>query len=173
MDGFYAGASTLAEQLDSKYCSAFYFLYFLFLRPTFAKYTLSSCDFLATRWPPPVHFAESVLVILRDGRHIVGRLISYDHFGTLVLRGARERHVVSAPPGVAASALLADIDIPGLYVVRGENLTLLAEIVRLSCCASTRAPPLRFYDHPLFLATFFARRMRPLTLRTRCCSAVS
>ena len=113
-------------------------------------------------------------MILRDGRHIVGRLISYDHFGTLVLRGARERHVVSAPPGVAASALLADIDIPGLYVVRGENLTLLAEIVRLSCCASTLVlPHCVFTTIPSFLATIFARRMRPLTLRTRCCSAVS
>ena len=90
MDGFYAGASTLAEQLD-----------------------------------------KPVLAILRDGRHIVGRLISYDHFGTLVLQSARERHVVSAPRGGgdgAPLALLADVPAAGLYVVRGENLTLLAEI---------------------------------------------
>jgi small nuclear ribonucleoprotein (snRNP)-like protein len=90
MDGFYAGASTLAEQLD-----------------------------------------KPVLAILRDGRHIVGRLISYDHFGTLVLQSARERHVVSSPRGGGAGAplaLLADVPAAGLYVVRGENLTLLAEI---------------------------------------------
>jgi small nuclear ribonucleoprotein (snRNP)-like protein len=78
-----------------------------------------------------------VLAILRDGRHVLGRLISYDHFGTLVLAGARERHVVGAPAAAPAApaappapSLVVDIDIAGLYVVRGENLTLLAEIVR-------------------------------------------
>ena len=91
-----------------------------------------------------------VLAVLRDGRHIVGRLVSFDHFGTLVLTDVRERHIAGGPGAAAASAAaapadatavaaapaalqrayFADVEVAGLYVVRGENLTLLAEVVR-------------------------------------------
>lgn len=66
--------------------------------------------------------AETVLAVLRDGRHIVGTLISYDHFGSIILQDARERHF--------ASGSYCDIPMGGLYVVRGENVSLLGELVR-------------------------------------------
>lgn len=59
------------------------------------------------------------MLVLRDGRHIVGRLSSYDQYGSLVLEGSSER--------IFAAGKYADKEM-GLYLVRGENLVLLCEI---------------------------------------------
>ena len=60
------------------------------------------------------------LVILRDGRHLVGTLRSLDQFSNLVLEDSFERHI--------AENQYADIYL-GLYIVRGESVVMVAEIV--------------------------------------------
>lgn len=69
-------------------------------------------------------FAEQldklVIAVLRDGRHIIGTLASYDHFGSIVLQDARERHF--------ASGKFCDLPMGGIYLIRGENLTLVGEV---------------------------------------------
>ncbi|XP_060961609.1 sm-like protein LSM1B isoform X1 [Cannabis sativa] len=63
--------------------------------------------------------AEKLLVLLRDGRKLLGLLRSFDQFANVILEGACER------------AIVGDIycDIPlGLYVIRGENVVLIGEL---------------------------------------------
>ncbi|KAF5931732.1 hypothetical protein HYC85_027903 [Camellia sinensis] len=62
---------------------------------------------------------KKLLVLLRDGRKLLGILRSFDQFANAVLEGACER------------AIVGDIycDIPlGLYVIRGENVVLIGEL---------------------------------------------
>eukprot|EP00611_Tribonema_gayanum_P025135 TRINITY_DN566_c1_g1_i1.p1 TRINITY_DN566_c1_g1~~TRINITY_DN566_c1_g1_i1.p1 ORF type:complete len:257 (-),score=85.13 TRINITY_DN566_c1_g1_i1:12-716(-) len=60
-----------------------------------------------------------VMVVLRDGRHLVGLMRSYDQFSNIVLEDTHERHFVGALYG----------DIPlGLYIVRGDSVVLLGEV---------------------------------------------
>jgi len=57
---------------------------------------------------------------LRDGRKLIGVLRSFDQFANVVLENAIERIYVKDTYG----------DIPlGLFVIRGENVVLLGEIV--------------------------------------------
>jgi len=59
------------------------------------------------------------LVVLRDGRILIGYLRSVDQFANLVLHKAVERIHVNNMFG----------DIPrGIFVVRGENVVLLGEV---------------------------------------------
>jgi U6 snRNA-associated Sm-like protein LSm8 len=76
---FYAGVSSLAEQLD-----------------------------------------KPIMALMQDGRVLLGTLISFDHFGTLVLKDAKERQV--------GKTHYCDIEQPGIYVIRGENLCGLGEV---------------------------------------------
>ncbi|GAB5570312.1 U6 snRNA-associated Sm-like protein LSm1 [Prionailurus iriomotensis] len=63
---------------------------------------------------------EKHLVLLRDGRTLIGFLRSIDQFANLVLHQTVERIHVGKKYG----------DIPrGIFVVRGENVVLLGEIV--------------------------------------------
>ena len=62
-----------------------------------------------------------MLVQLRDGRKIIGILRSFDQFANIVLEEAVERVVVGKR--------FADVPL-GLYVIRGENVVLLGQIVR-------------------------------------------
>ena len=76
-----------------------------------------------------------VLIILRDGRHLVGILRSFDQFLNLVVEEAVERVV----HGGSYSIILwikvlkcfvgkyADIPL-GLHVVRGDSIVLLGEV---------------------------------------------
>ncbi|XP_029565876.1 U6 snRNA-associated Sm-like protein LSm1 isoform X1 [Salmo trutta] len=60
------------------------------------------------------------LVLLRDGRTLIGFLRSIDQFANLVLQQTVERIHVGKRYG----------DIPrGIFIVRGENVVLLGEIV--------------------------------------------
>mmetsp|Transcript_11823 Transcript_11823/g.16023 ORF Transcript_11823/g.16023 Transcript_11823/m.16023 type:complete len:123 (+) Transcript_11823:429-797(+) len=73
--------------------------------------------------PPGMALVEELdykqLIMLRDGRKIIGILRSFDQFANLVLEGAFERIIVGDVYG----------DIPlGLYVIRGENLVLLGRV---------------------------------------------
>ena len=59
------------------------------------------------------------LVVLRDGRILIGYLRSVDQFANLVLHKSVERIHVNSLYG----------DIPkGIFVVRGENVVLLGEV---------------------------------------------
>ena len=68
-----------------------------------------------------------VMVVLRDGRHLIGTLRSLDQFSNLVLEETVERHIVGNK--------FSDIYL-GLYVVRGESLVLLGGMVCLECLCS-------------------------------------
>mmetsp|Transcript_30494 Transcript_30494/g.57133 ORF Transcript_30494/g.57133 Transcript_30494/m.57133 type:complete len:219 (-) Transcript_30494:617-1273(-) len=65
-----------------------------------------------------------VLVVLRDGRHLVGILRSFDQYSNMVLDEASERRIHRSKAGVTYFA-----DIPlGLYMVRGDSVVLLGQI---------------------------------------------
>ncbi|XP_014272173.1 U6 snRNA-associated Sm-like protein LSm1 [Halyomorpha halys] len=64
---------------------------------------------------------KRLLVVLRDGRTLIGFLRSIDQFANLVLHRTIERIHVGQEYG----------DIPkGVYVVRGENVVLLGEVTQ-------------------------------------------
>jgi U6 snRNA-associated Sm-like protein LSm1 len=72
---------------------------------------------------------KRLLVVLRDGRHYIGVLRSFDQFSNIVLEDTVERVVVDR----------AYADLPlGLYLVRGENVVLMGELAG----AERAAPPL-------------------------------
>lgn len=63
---------------------------------------------------------EKLMVLLRDGRTLIGYLRSIDQFANLVLHMTIERIHVGNQYG----------DIPrGVFIVRGENVVLLGEVV--------------------------------------------
>jgi U6 snRNA-associated Sm-like protein LSm1 len=64
---------------------------------------------------------EKLLLVLRDGRKLLGVLRSWDQFANLVLTTTTERYFA------ASRKLFADIP-RGTYLVRGENVLLLGEI---------------------------------------------
>ncbi|CAA3020276.1 sm LSM1B [Olea europaea subsp. europaea] len=63
---------------------------------------------------------RKLLVLLRDGRKLLGTLRSFDQFANAVLEGACERVIVGD--------LYCDIPL-GLYIIRGENVVLIGELV--------------------------------------------
>ncbi|MBA0880948.1 hypothetical protein Goshw_024135 [Gossypium schwendimanii] len=66
-----------------------------------------------------IYDAGKLLVLLRDGRKLMGTLRSFDQFANAVLEGACERVIVGD--------LYCDIPL-GLYVIRGENVVLIGEL---------------------------------------------
>ncbi|KAJ9099852.1 hypothetical protein QFC21_003855 [Naganishia friedmannii] len=62
---------------------------------------------------------EKVIIVLRDGRKLIGVLRSYDQYANLVLEAAIER--------IYHGLLYAEIP-RGLYLIRGENVVLLGEV---------------------------------------------
>ncbi|KAJ2780291.1 hypothetical protein H4R18_003527 [Coemansia javaensis] len=62
---------------------------------------------------------KRLLVLLRDGRKIIGVLRSYDQFANLVLQDSLERVYVGDAYG--------DLE-RGVFIIRGENVVLLGEI---------------------------------------------
>ncbi|KAI6897621.1 hypothetical protein KC333_g5040 [Hortaea werneckii] len=66
---------------------------------------------------------KKLMIALRDGRKLIGVLRSWDQFGNLVLQDTIERLFVNSK----GQALWADIE-RGLFLVRGENVSLLGEI---------------------------------------------
>ncbi|GAA5851205.1 hypothetical protein JCM8547_004166 [Rhodosporidiobolus lusitaniae] len=63
---------------------------------------------------------KQVLVITQDGRVIVGELKGFDQTTNVILSGSVER-VFSADEGVEEVPL-------GVYIVRGDNITLIGEV---------------------------------------------
>ena len=76
--------------------------------------------------------AEKLMLVLRDGRKIIGIMRSFDQFSNIVLEHAEERVVVGKR--------FADVPL-GLYVIRGENLVLLGQIVRASATLTRACRP--------------------------------
>ncbi|EEQ87428.2 small nuclear ribonucleoprotein [Blastomyces dermatitidis ER-3] len=62
---------------------------------------------------------KKLVLVLRDGRKLIGVLRSWDQFANLVLQGTVER--------LYAGNLFADIQ-RGIYLIRGENVLLLGEV---------------------------------------------
>ena len=62
---------------------------------------------------------KRILIVLRDGRHLVGKLRSFDQYMNLILEDTCER--------VLLSGKYCDFPL-GLYIVRGDNIVLLGEI---------------------------------------------
>ncbi|EED15539.1 small nuclear ribonucleoprotein (LSM1), putative [Talaromyces stipitatus ATCC 10500] len=62
---------------------------------------------------------KKLVLVLRDGRKLIGVLRSWDQFANLVLQDTVER--------IYAGNLYAEEHV-GLYLVRGENVLLLGEI---------------------------------------------
>ncbi|XP_016496756.1 sm-like protein LSM1B isoform X4 [Nicotiana tabacum] len=61
---------------------------------------------------------RKILILLRDGRKLLGTLRSFDQYANIVLEGTSER--------VMVGNLYCDIPL-GLYVIRGENVVLIGE----------------------------------------------
>ncbi|PYH91673.1 Sm-like ribonucleo protein [Aspergillus ellipticus CBS 707.79] len=62
---------------------------------------------------------KKLVLVLRDGRKLIGVLRSWDQFANLVLQDTIER--------LYAGRLYADVP-RGIFLVRGENVLLLGEI---------------------------------------------
>ncbi|QRV76254.1 U6 snRNA-associated Sm-like protein LSm1 [Ceratobasidium sp. AG-Ba] len=62
---------------------------------------------------------KKMIVVLRDGRKLIGVLRSYDQFANLVMEGTVER--------IHHEDAYADIR-RGVYLIRGENVVLLGEV---------------------------------------------
>ncbi|KAG4102617.1 Sm-like ribonucleoprotein [Neocallimastix lanati (nom. inval.)] len=62
---------------------------------------------------------KKLLVILRDGRNLIGILRSYDQFANLVLQDTLERIIVNDCYGEKER---------GIFIIRGENVVLLGEV---------------------------------------------
>ncbi|KAG5951969.1 hypothetical protein E4U53_001919 [Claviceps sorghi] len=72
---------------------------------------------------------KKLLVVLRDGRKLIGVLRSWDQFANLVLQSTTER-IFAPKPGCDSEipqGYFADIE-HGIFLVRGENVLLLGEI---------------------------------------------
>eukprot|EP01112_Ceratiomyxa_fruticulosa_P007730 TRINITY_DN2001_c0_g2_i4.p1 TRINITY_DN2001_c0_g2~~TRINITY_DN2001_c0_g2_i4.p1 ORF type:complete len:132 (-),score=32.98 TRINITY_DN2001_c0_g2_i4:31-426(-) len=67
-------------------------------------------------------FLGKLMVVLRDGKKLVGTLRSYDQFANVVLQDTYERVYVGSEYGE---------NLKGLYLIRGENVVLLGEIDEL------------------------------------------
>ncbi|KAJ8105532.1 hypothetical protein ONZ43_g7392 [Nemania bipapillata] len=72
---------------------------------------------------------KKLLLVLRDGRKLIGILRSWDQFANLVLQSTVERvfATVSNPKDPHPKGLYAD-QLHGIFLVRGENVLLLGEI---------------------------------------------
>ncbi|KAK9454060.1 hypothetical protein V1511DRAFT_502605 [Dipodascopsis uninucleata] len=62
---------------------------------------------------------KKLIVVLRDGRKLIGILRSFDQYANLVLQDTVER--------ITVEAMYSDIP-RGVYIIRGENVVLVGEI---------------------------------------------
>lgn len=67
---------------------------------------------------------KRILIVLRDGRHVVGILRSFDQYSNLVLADSTERKVHRHKDGTVYFS-----DVPmGVYIVRGDSIVLLGQV---------------------------------------------
>ena len=69
---------------------------------------------------------RKLLVVLRDGRNLVGYFRSYDQFANILLEATQERHIVNSR--------FADIPM-GTMIIRGENVAFFGELDEETFCA--------------------------------------
>jgi U6 snRNA-associated Sm-like protein LSm1 len=77
-----------------------------------------------------------LLVILRDGRHLVGILRTFDQFSNMVLQETSERRILvvaeeegAEPSSTQGGTVCYQTDIElGLFVVRGDSVVLFGEV---------------------------------------------
>eukprot|EP00299_Pterocystis_sp_00344_P012092 c575_g1_i1.p1 GENE.c575_g1_i1~~c575_g1_i1.p1 ORF type:complete len:135 (+),score=40.42 c575_g1_i1:52-405(+) len=62
---------------------------------------------------------KKILVVLRDGRNLVGTLRSFDQFANMMLDNTFER--------IVAGGKFCDIPL-GVFLIRGENVILMGEM---------------------------------------------
>ena len=62
---------------------------------------------------------KKVMIVLRDGRHLTGKLRSFDQFMNLILEDTFER--------VFLTGKFSDVPL-GLYIVRGDTIVLMGEV---------------------------------------------
>ncbi|KAM4059258.1 LSM domain-containing protein [Hirsutella rhossiliensis] len=74
---------------------------------------------------------KKLMIVLRDGRKLIGVLRSWDQFANLVLQSTTERifatKTIGADPHETTQGLYADV-FHGIFLVRGENVLMLGEI---------------------------------------------
>ncbi|RMZ84360.1 hypothetical protein DV738_g798, partial [Chaetothyriales sp. CBS 135597] len=73
---------------------------------------------------------KKLLLVLRDGRRLLGVLRTWDQFANLVLADTHERSfaTIAQPDGSVPPRRLY-CDVPrGTYLVRGENVLLIGEV---------------------------------------------
>mmetsp|Transcript_24465 Transcript_24465/g.36281 ORF Transcript_24465/g.36281 Transcript_24465/m.36281 type:complete len:188 (-) Transcript_24465:286-849(-) len=68
-----------------------------------------------------------IMIVLRDGRHLVGILRSFDQFSNMVLGETSERRVLHLQKDKETICYFTDIKL-GLYLVRGDSMVLLGEV---------------------------------------------
>jgi len=68
---------------------------------------------------------QRLLIVLRDGRHLVGIFRSFDQFSNMVLEHTSERRVWISPS--TQQTFYADVPL-GLYVVRGDSMVLMGQM---------------------------------------------
>jgi U6 snRNA-associated Sm-like protein LSm8 len=61
---------------------------------------------------------QQVVTVLRDGRHMIGQLISFDQYSNIVITKAKQLRVFNR-------SHYAEELIPGLSIVRGENIVMI------------------------------------------------
>jgi Small nuclear ribonucleoprotein (snRNP) homolog len=68
-----------------------------------------------------------IMIVLRDGRHLVGIMKSFDQFSNMVLEDTSERRILHLNKGGDSICYYVDIHL-GMYLVRGDSMVLLGEI---------------------------------------------
>lgn len=74
---------------------------------------------------------QRIMIVLRDGRHLVGNLRTFDQYSNLVLDNASERRFHSDDDEVSESkskiTYFTDVSL-GMYIVRGDSIVLLGQV---------------------------------------------
>lgn len=71
---------------------------------------------------------QRILIVLRDGKHLIGTLSSFDQFSNLVLIDAIERRIVTVKDDTGVPRnYYSDVTL-GIYVVRGDSMVLAGEV---------------------------------------------
>ncbi|RMZ89547.1 hypothetical protein DV736_g3216, partial [Chaetothyriales sp. CBS 134916] len=71
---------------------------------------------------------KKLLLVLRDGRRLLGVLRTWDQFANLVLADTLERSFATVPqPDGSVKRQYCDVP-RGTYLVRGENVLLIGEV---------------------------------------------
>ena len=69
-----------------------------------------------------------MMVVLRDGRHLIGYLRSFDQFSNMVMEDVCERRILQTKDANGKlCSYYADVRL-GLYMVRGDSMVLLGEV---------------------------------------------